>query len=136
MSSSSGKAMKCTKKCMELSSFVVGFDIVELWTCDPNGNYHCSYVHATESALAEQRDKICGVGHNADPNVTHRVSPNVSDGFCCIFGDSRAEGDRESNFYLCFCFCVWCRCSCVVAVVYLGAKIFEEMLLASADCFV
>ena len=70
-----GKSMKCTSKCMELVSFVVGFDIVELWTRDYNGNYHCAYVHASEQTLAGRSNMI--VGHYPKTNQSHRISPKV-----------------------------------------------------------
>ena len=80
--SSSAKSMKCTHKCMELSSFVVGFDIVELWTCDPSGNYQCNYVYATERALGELKNLVVGAGRHLDQCVTHGLSSRVSVVWC------------------------------------------------------
>jgi hypothetical protein len=71
-----GKSMRCTSKSMELASFVVGLDIVELWTKDPNGNFHCTYVHATEQTLSEHKDMI--VGHYPNHKNVHILSPRVS----------------------------------------------------------
>ena len=61
--------MKYTRGCMELASFVVGFDIVELWTRDPNGNYHCTYVHATEAAMSSAKSPIDRVAQTISPKV-------------------------------------------------------------------
>ena len=72
------RSMKYTAKCMELTSFVVGFDIVELWTRHPNGHYHCMYVHATEDTLRTYTDVIIGAGRSTNNNKTHLVSPKVS----------------------------------------------------------
>ncbi len=72
-----GKQMRCTSKSMELASFVVGFDIVELWTKDLNGNFHCTYVHATEATVSEHKDMI--VGHYPNHENVHILSPRVGD---------------------------------------------------------
>ena len=65
------KSMKYTRGCMELASFVVGFDIVELWTRDPNGNYHCTYVHAAEAGMSSAQSPMDRVAQ------THHISPKV-----------------------------------------------------------
>ena len=82
-----GKQMRCTSKSMELASFVVGFDIVELWTKDPNGNFHCTYVHATEATVSEHKDMI--VGHYPNHENVHILSPRVGDLKPLLFCENR-----------------------------------------------
>ena len=92
-----GKQMKCTRKSMELVSYVVGFDIVELWTRDEEGNYACTYVHATENILSRYDGII--TGHYPSHDQTHVISPVVSHDLCLSRAGERKDGkEKEKQF--------------------------------------
>lgn len=58
---------------LELASNVTGFEMVELWTDDRNGNYHCTYAHVQEDLFVEYPQLSCG--HH--PTHQHLLSPKV-----------------------------------------------------------
>jgi len=61
---------------MELMSKILGFDIVELWTEEPQDpQLHCTYVHAEESLLKLYPSII--VGHYPNHKKPHQLSPLV-----------------------------------------------------------
>ena len=62
---------------LELASTVTGFEIVELWTDDRNGNYHCTYAHVLEDLLVQYPQLSCG--HH--PTHQHLLSPQVINNF-------------------------------------------------------
>ena len=71
------EVMKATSATMQLTSSILGFDIVELWTKDGDGNLHCTYVHADESTRESYPNLI--VGHFPNhKNRVHKYSPQVN----------------------------------------------------------
>ena len=72
----SNSSMSCTQSSMELMSKILGFDIVELWTEEPQDPHlHCTYVHAEESLLKLYPSII--VGHYPNHKKPHQLSPIV-----------------------------------------------------------
>lgn len=69
--------MVATSNCMALVSTVLGFDIVELWSCQPNdfSSLHCTYVHASDDIIRLHSDII--IGAYPDQKKKHKVSPNL-----------------------------------------------------------
>jgi hypothetical protein len=69
-------AMRATQSTMALASSVLGFEIVELWTEEGDGNLHCTYVHASDAIVKKYPEVIAG--HYPNHKKEHKLSPVVS----------------------------------------------------------
>eukprot|EP00596_Hydrurales_sp_CCMP1899_P008334 CAMPEP_0119047376 /NCGR_PEP_ID=MMETSP1177-20130426/52811_1 /TAXON_ID=2985 /ORGANISM="Ochromonas sp, Strain CCMP1899" /LENGTH=669 /DNA_ID=CAMNT_0007021909 /DNA_START=346 /DNA_END=2355 /DNA_ORIENTATION=- len=58
---------------MALASSVLGFEIVELWTEEGDGNLHCTYVHASDAIVKKYPEVIAG--HYPNHKKEHKLSP-------------------------------------------------------------
>lgn len=72
-------AMIATSNSMALVSSVLGFDIIELWSCETgftDKKMHCTYAHASKLLIKKYPDLI--TGHYPNHTKEHKVSPEVS----------------------------------------------------------
>lgn len=68
--------MKATSSTMALASSILGFDIVELWSEEIQGQLHCTYIHVDENLQKTYPEII--VGHYPNhKNRVHKYSPTV-----------------------------------------------------------
>lgn len=70
----SSTAMQATAATMALTSQVLGFEIVEIWSEEEDGMF-CTYVHADESLKEKYPDIISG--HYPKHKKEHKISPKV-----------------------------------------------------------
>jgi len=70
-------AMRVTQSTMALASIVLGFEIVELWSEELDGNLHCTYVHASDQIVRRYPEVIAGHYPN-HKKKEHKLSPVVS----------------------------------------------------------
>ena len=68
-------AMRATSKTMRLASSILGFEIVEIWSTEENGKYHCTYVHVSDDLKEKYPDIISG--HYPNHKEEHKLSPMV-----------------------------------------------------------
>lgn len=67
--------LRATSSTMSIASSVLGFDIVELWSEEDSGAFHCTYVHADESFKLKYPDII--TGHYPNHTREHKRSPTL-----------------------------------------------------------
>ncbi len=72
----SSTAMAATASTMALVSQVLGFEIIEVWTEEADGQLHCTYVHVDDEILEQYPDIIHG--HFPKHKKEHVLSPMVS----------------------------------------------------------
>jgi hypothetical protein len=60
---------------MALASQLLNFEIVELWSDEGDGKFHCTYVHADEDLVLKYPEII--TGHFPNHKKEHVLSPIV-----------------------------------------------------------
>lgn len=68
-------AIRAMSSSLSLAATVLRFQIIELWHENQQGEYCCTYVHATDEVTKQYKDII--VGYYPEHTREHMISPRV-----------------------------------------------------------